>query len=370
MFKYKIHYPVYFFDLRFVLIKKFVYFCVMIIEPQDISYVYTGLVLNEAILGLIGGIVAAVGAIVGSVVGSVSQNRTNRKNRQLAEYQYSKDVEMWEKNNEYNSPKSQMERYQQAGLNPNLVYGSPAVSGNATSMPSYDAPEMGAYTDFGDLGASSFFNSYVQGKQQENSDKLTESNYELQKTQAAVNRIEAINKFIESKGKVIDNLEKLRSHDFNKSVEGILRDGLVKANNKTDKEIDLIQSNIDVNHGRMNLMQRQADDFEARLKLYPKQAELLSQQANDFAASAAKKVFETESLRQKLPKELSNMDKLNEKLSEDIASCIIRNDQGKVELNIKKLEEKWRVNFGWSSGFVGDVVNSSGFIISNGLGLY
>lgn len=315
----------------------------MIIEPQDISYVYTGLVLNEAILGLIGGIVAAVGAIVGSVVGSVSQNRTNRKNRQLAEYQYSKDVEMWEKNNEYNSPKSQMERYQQAGLNPNLVYGSPAVSGNATSMPSYDAPEMGAYTDFGDLGASSFFNSYVQGKQQENSDKLTESNYELQKTQAAVNRIEAINKFIESKGKVIDNLEKLRSHDFNKSVEGILRDGLVKANNKTDKEIDLIQSNIDVNHGRMNLMQRQSEELQSRINVNEKQADYIVQQTEESVARTSR-------IWQLLPSEVKYSESNAENMKRVCYNSLIKNENDKVVFNQNRFKYYFMKVFGCEPG--------------------
>ena len=315
----------------------------MIIDPQDISYVYTGLVLNEALLGLIGGIVAAVGAIVGSVVGSVSQNRTNRKNRQLAEYQYSKDVEMWEKNNEYNSPKSQMERYQQAGLNPNLVYGSPAVSGNATSMPSYDAPEMGAYTDFGDLGASSFFNSYVQGKQQENSDKLTESNYELQKTQAAVNRIEAINKFIESKGKVIDNLEKLRTHDYNKSVEGILRDGLVKANNKTDKEIDLIQSNVDVNRGRLNLMERQSEELQSRIKVNEKQADYIVQQTEESVARTSR-------IWQLLPSEVSYSEKNAEVMQQVLNQSVIKTDRDEVEFSRSLFELNFEKAFGIKIG--------------------
>ncbi|MBS1353172.1 MAG: hypothetical protein HPZ82_06540 [Coprobacter sp.] len=59
----------------------------------------------------------------------------------LAENQQDYDREMWEKNNEwnlemwnkqneYNSPAAQMERYQKAGLNPNLIYGQQNTAGS------------------------------------------------------------------------------------------------------------------------------------------------------------------------------------------------------------------------------------------------
>lgn len=40
------------------------------------------------------------------------------------------ELEMWKLKNEYDSPESQMKRYQDAGLNPNLIYGQQNVSGN------------------------------------------------------------------------------------------------------------------------------------------------------------------------------------------------------------------------------------------------
>lgn len=40
------------------------------------------------------------------------------------------EYEMWNLKNEYDSPAAQMLRYQQAGLNPNLIYGQQSVSGN------------------------------------------------------------------------------------------------------------------------------------------------------------------------------------------------------------------------------------------------
>jgi len=41
------------------------------------------------------------------------------QNKKLADYQYSKDLDMWNKGNLYNSPEEQMKRLKAAGLNPN-----------------------------------------------------------------------------------------------------------------------------------------------------------------------------------------------------------------------------------------------------------
>lgn len=99
-----------------------------------------------ALLGGIGG------SLLGGIFGNSAQksaNRTNlaiaemnnRANRELAEYSYSKDLEQWNRQNEYNLPINQMRRYEDAGLNPNLIYGQ-GDNGNAKSSPSYPTPTM------------------------------------------------------------------------------------------------------------------------------------------------------------------------------------------------------------------------------------
>jgi len=106
-----------------------------------------------------------------NAIGGLFQGHYNRKtarentdktilaNKNMAEYAYSKDLEMWNKSNEYNrqqwedqnlynSPTSQMERYKEAGLNPNLIYGTGTTSAGNTSLPStsqtakYQAPRQ------------------------------------------------------------------------------------------------------------------------------------------------------------------------------------------------------------------------------------
>lgn len=70
-------------------------------------------------------------------------------NQALQDQAYKQNLEMWNYENEYNSPTQQMARLRAAGLNPNLVYGGGNVSGLTTSgapqaqAATYTAPTMG-----------------------------------------------------------------------------------------------------------------------------------------------------------------------------------------------------------------------------------
>lgn len=59
----------------------------------------------------------------------------NKGNRQLMEYQNQWNLDMWNRQNLYNSPASQMERFRNAGLNPMLMSQS-LQTGNASNAPS------------------------------------------------------------------------------------------------------------------------------------------------------------------------------------------------------------------------------------------
>lgn len=73
-------------------------------------------------------------------------NKQNQLNQQQAQLQNQLAMENWDLANIYNSPKEQMARLQQAGLNPNLVYGSGNVVGNTAGVP--DASAVGSQTAF------------------------------------------------------------------------------------------------------------------------------------------------------------------------------------------------------------------------------
>lgn len=101
----------------------------------------------------IGAIIGGLGSFAGSMIGANAQRRANIQNMQLAKYQnnwqtaenekaYARSVEMWNMQNQYNSPTAQMSRLRQAGLNPNLVYGSGVTGNSAGSAPQYQPAKI------------------------------------------------------------------------------------------------------------------------------------------------------------------------------------------------------------------------------------
>ena len=82
----------------------------------------------------LGGVIAGAAALGASAINAGSQERTNRWQMKLAQYAYDQERQMIQEQNEYNSPLNQLKRYQDAGLNPNLIYGEgKASAGNQSS---------------------------------------------------------------------------------------------------------------------------------------------------------------------------------------------------------------------------------------------
>ncbi|WGL31323.1 DNA pilot protein [Dipodfec virus UOA04_Rod_931] len=146
--------------------------------------------------GLISAGANLLGSALGNSAGLKQQQLANEGNMRLAQYKYEKDLEQWKRETDYNSPKNQMQRFADAGLNPNLIYGQ-GSSGNASSAPTFDAPHLEAYRNFGDMGASGAVSAF------QNAQALT-AQTALMESQRAKNFAEV--KGIEL-GNVIKNLD-------------------------------------------------------------------------------------------------------------------------------------------------------------------
>lgn len=90
----------------------------------------------------LGGAVPVVGGLLQGLFqrqsDRLSVQDSLRANMELAKFQYSKDLEMWNRANEYNLPANQMERFKAAGLNPNLIYGQGNLA--VGQLPKFNAP--------------------------------------------------------------------------------------------------------------------------------------------------------------------------------------------------------------------------------------
>lgn len=126
--------------MRFKLLFFLMVFCLagdQIVEPKQGVYAIAPIVLA--------GIIAGVSALAGSIINTSSSKKqmqaTNKANMDLAQYQADANEKLIDKQNQYNTPAMQMLRYQDAKLNPNLVY-SQGSSGNQAQAARYEAPRV------------------------------------------------------------------------------------------------------------------------------------------------------------------------------------------------------------------------------------
>lgn len=94
--------------------------------------------------GLLGAGLQLAGAIYSGYVAKRNTDKTNEANKAMQEYGYQQDREMWNLQNQYNSPAAQMARLKEAGINPMAPFASGGGSntGNSTTLPKYNAPTM------------------------------------------------------------------------------------------------------------------------------------------------------------------------------------------------------------------------------------
>lgn len=87
-------------------------------------------------------LISAGAALGGTGISAFSTGNMNRKSRQFSQEMYQRqfndNVAFWNMQNEYNSPQAQMLRFQDAGLNPNLIYGQ----GNSGPAGAVQTPDV------------------------------------------------------------------------------------------------------------------------------------------------------------------------------------------------------------------------------------
>lgn len=116
-----------------------------------------------------------------------SMNHAYDINKEQAELAWKRNLEMWNMANEYNSPKSQMARFAEAGLNPNLVYGQ-GTAGNAGGPPAgYVPPKRDAVMlsrPSQGMRASDTLQNYLSMEMQKKQIDVMDTNIELAKKRA------------------------------------------------------------------------------------------------------------------------------------------------------------------------------------------
>lgn len=99
-----------------------------------------------AAAGLLGSIAPGLATSAAQgLSGWLGAKRQRKFQREMVQTQYKQDLEMWNRQNLYNSPAEQRKRLEDAGLNPALMYGSPPQNVSST-LPKYGSAETPTYT--------------------------------------------------------------------------------------------------------------------------------------------------------------------------------------------------------------------------------
>lgn len=134
---------------------------------------------------IIAAVIAAVAAVVGIVVSSTGQDKANQQNKLLAQQGNEWNIEQWNRENQYNLPSEQMQRYKDAGLNPNLIYGQSNYS--ATSPRANVASVSNAMDAFNGLNISGISDAFTRQRRsnigQQNADTASAGQQSLEKVQ-------------------------------------------------------------------------------------------------------------------------------------------------------------------------------------------
>lgn len=109
-----------------------------------------------------------VDSVINAVSGLIGNAQQNKYNKELAQYQNAFNLEMWNRNNEYNSPQATIQRMVDAGINPRS-YNNLGQFANAA-----DAPQAASYSKTAPLAA--FSDIMLTQAQIENLKSQTEKN--------------------------------------------------------------------------------------------------------------------------------------------------------------------------------------------------
>jgi len=158
-------------------------------------------------------VVPAAIAVGGQIINAIGRRRERKLNEAYQRGQ-----------NEYNSPASQMQRYQAAGLNRNLIYsqGSPGLQSQALSAPSG-----------GSTAGSELVSSY-------NQSGLAQS--QVESREISNRRTEVLTQIDKLKGEVIARNPLLDSEAWNAIVNTIKRTAEIKASDAAIRENDKFYS--------------------------------------------------------------------------------------------------------------------------------
>lgn len=199
-------------------------------------------------------LVSAGANTLGNIFNVFGQNQANNANMELAKYQYEKNLEMWNRQNEYNLPVNQMARLRQAGINPVMAFSGGQVSGNvANNAPQYDRPQLQPY-QVDSSGLAQIGSSYIMARQ-------AQQQIELQKSQVQVNQAKVITENCVQLLKTVQAVSADQQVKYFDEVKPLLIDTIKANKDMIDKRIANVEADTEYTQGRAALIPLQATEI-------------------------------------------------------------------------------------------------------------
>lgn len=221
-------------------------------------------------------------------------------NKELQDYAFQKNLEQWQRENEYNTPSAQMERYRQAGLNANLIYGQNNLAASSPEMSVGSGVGSGTAQNASPLDIEGINIDPALMQRLINETKLADANVENINADTEKKQEETENVAEDTRGKKIENdfkqdlnpisLEKAAADLENTAKQGKLIDAEVKNTNLDSalkwyeqelKRLDIQIKRVDASHAD-ELMQLRIKRENLQLSFVNHQIGLMAKQIASY----------------------------------------------------------------------------------------
>lgn len=190
---------------------------------------------------------------VGSLIGNLfSQSRQNKKNREMAQFQADANQQSLDKQLDYNTPANQMSRFQDAGLNPNLIYGQ-GNPGNQSEPLKYP-----------DIGRVDYGGNIEKAMQGYNQTALTQS--QVQATDARTRQTAVLTQLNKLQADVMAKNPLLNNDAYQAVIQGLISTAEIKASESGIKLMDKFYAEA-VRGTQADKVFREVELLEQRFKL-------------------------------------------------------------------------------------------------------
>lgn len=224
----------------------------------------------------------AIAALGGSLIGNFIQNENARDQRRfnlnqnqmaiahneaMARQQNNWNIEQWSRENAYNTPLAQRQRFAQAGLNPDLIYGqsntsasSPTLTSGAPAQPASDA----SYNNLPNWG--NLVMSALQAKQMEAQTKNIEA--DTKQKESVTKKTDE-----ETKGLSIDNIFKAQHHEQELKIGDTTFKLNLANENLTVKQAEKLKYEMENLAEATENLRKSRETMDAQIALYKQQIE-------------------------------------------------------------------------------------------------